>query len=88
MKGVYNGVAPNPVTNYEITKQIAKALNRPFFLPNIPAFILKLVFGEMASVIFMSQNISCEKIQKAGFKFEFLNVFRFRKVSFLETPTN
>lgn len=72
--GVYNAVAPNPVTNYEITKQIALALNRPFFLPNIPAFILKIVFGEMSSVIFMSQNISCEKIQKAGFKFEFLKI--------------
>ena len=61
MQGVYNAVAPNPVTNYEITKQIAKALNRPFFLPNIPAFILKLIFGEMASVIFMSQNIFSQK---------------------------
>jgi NAD dependent epimerase/dehydratase family enzyme len=74
MKGVYNGVAPNPVTNYEITKQIAKALNRPFFLPNIPAFLLKIAFGEMAAVILMSQNISSEKIEKANFKFEFEDI--------------
>jgi uncharacterized protein (TIGR01777 family) len=74
MKGVYNGVAPNPVTNYEMTKQIAKALNRPFLLPNIPAFLLKIAFGEMAAVILMSQNISSEKIEKANFKFEFEDI--------------
>ncbi|MFZ4796792.1 MAG: TIGR01777 family oxidoreductase [Bacteroidia bacterium] len=71
MEGVYNAVAPNPVTNIEITKQIAKALNRPYFLPNIPEFLLEIAFGEMAAVILMSQNISSEKIEKAGFKFEF-----------------
>jgi len=74
MQGVYNAVAPNPVTNYEMTKQIAKALNRPFFLPNIPAFIIKLVFGEMASVIFMSQNITSKKTEETGFKFEYLKI--------------
>lgn len=74
MRGVYNGVAPNPVTNYEITKQIAKALNRPFFLPNIPAFLLKIAFGEMAAVILMSQNISSKKIEKVDFKFEFEDI--------------
>jgi hypothetical protein len=74
INGVYNAVAPNPVTNFEMTKQIAKALNRPFFLPNVPAFILKLVFGEMSSVILMSQNISSKKIEEIGFKFKFTNL--------------
>jgi uncharacterized protein (TIGR01777 family) len=74
MQGVFNAVAPNPVTNFEMTKQIAKTLNKPFFLPNVPAFILKLVFGEMSSVILMSQNISSKKTEEIGFKFEYLNV--------------
>ncbi len=74
MQGVYNAVAPNPVTNFEMTKQIAKALNRPFFLPNIPVFILKFVFGEMSSVILMSQNVSSKKTEETGFKFEYLKV--------------
>jgi len=74
LEGIYNAVAPNPVTNLNITKQIAKVLKRPFFLPNIPEFILKFAFGEMAAVILMSQNISSNKIQKAGFKFEFEDV--------------
>jgi hypothetical protein len=74
MQGVFNAVAPNPVTNFEMTKQIAKTLNKPFFLPNVPAFILKLVFGELSSVILMSQNISSKKTEEIGFKFEYLNV--------------
>lgn len=72
--GVYNAVAHNPVANYEITKQIAKALHRPFFMPNVPAFALKLIFGEMAAVILMSQNISAQKTINAGFKFEYETV--------------
>ena len=74
MNSVYNAVAPNPVTNFEMTKQIARILNRPFFLPNVPAFILKLFFGEMSSVILMSQNISSKKIEEIGFKFKFINL--------------
>lgn len=74
LNGVYNAVAPNPVTNSEMTSQIAKALHRPYFLPNIPAFLLKIAFGEMAAVILMSQNISSKKAVGAGFKFEFNHV--------------
>lgn len=74
LNGVYNAVAPKPVSNYDITKQIAKTLKKPFFMPNIPSFILKIIFGEMAMVILMSQNISCKKIEQSGFKFEFNEV--------------
>jgi NAD dependent epimerase/dehydratase family enzyme len=43
-------------------------------MPNVPAFALKLIFGEMAAVILMSQNISAQKTINAGFKFEFETV--------------
>jgi hypothetical protein len=76
LQGVYNAVAPNPVTNNEITKQIAKALNRPFFMPNVPTFALKLIFGEMANVILMSQNVSANKTINAGFKFKYEHVLQ------------
>lgn len=69
--GAYNAVAPNPVSNYEITRQIAKALHKPFFMPNVPEFGLRMVFGEMASIILSSQNISSQKISNAGFTFQF-----------------
>jgi uncharacterized protein len=71
LHGAYNAVAPNPVSNYEITKQIAKALHKPFFLPNIPAFVLKLIFGEMTDMLLSSQHVSAKKIQAAGFSFKY-----------------
>ncbi len=74
LHGTYNAVAPNPVSNYEITKQIAKALNRPFFLPNIPAFIIKIVLGEMADMLFASQHIFSRKIKETGFVFKYNNI--------------
>ena len=71
LEGVYNAVAPHPVTNKEFIKSIAKVLHRPLFLPPVPQFFMKLVLGEMASVIFESQQVSSQKIQNAGFKFQF-----------------
>jgi uncharacterized protein (TIGR01777 family) len=50
-QGVYNGVAPGPVTNESMTREIAKVLHRPLILPNIPAFVIKLMFGEMAGTV-------------------------------------
>ncbi|MFD2935977.1 TIGR01777 family oxidoreductase [Spirosoma flavum] len=50
-QGVYNAVAPNPVTNETLTRAIAQVLHRPMLLPNIPAFAIKLLYGEMAIVV-------------------------------------
>ncbi|MCF7561506.1 TIGR01777 family oxidoreductase [Sabulilitoribacter multivorans] len=68
---VYNGVAPNPVTNQELTKTIASVLNKPLFLPNIPKFFMKLVLGEMHTLLFESQRVSCKKIENKGFHFKY-----------------
>lgn len=69
LNGVYNMVAPNPVTNKTLTSEIAVALNKSLWLPNIPAFTLKLVMGEMSIAILGSTKASAEKIVSAGFKF-------------------
>lgn len=74
IEGAYNAVAPAPVTNKQISKSLAKALNRPFFLPNVPAFALRLAFGEMADMLFTSKRLKSEKIQQAGFTFQFPDV--------------
>lgn len=74
VEGAYNAVAPAPVTNKQISKSLAKALNRPFFLPNVPAFALRLAFGEMADMLFTSKRLKSEKIQQAGFTFQFPDV--------------
>ncbi|GAB4035826.1 TIGR01777 family oxidoreductase [Spirosoma gilvum] len=50
-QGIYNAVAPNPVTNETLTRAIADVLHRPLLLPNIPAFSIKLLYGEMAIVV-------------------------------------
>ncbi|TRX50909.1 TIGR01777 family protein [Fulvivirga sp. M361] len=72
--GIYNAVAPNPVTNKELSKLSAKMLNKPFFLPNVPGFVLKLILGEMASMILGGSRVSPEKIQQAGFRFDFTEI--------------
>lgn len=74
LEGVYNGVGPNPVTNNKLVKAIAQAVNKPLFLPNIPEFVLKLILGQMAYILFASQRVSCKKIEEEGFVFNYPNV--------------
>ncbi len=71
---VFNAVAPNPVTNRELTKTMAKALGKPLFMPNVPSFVLKAVLGEMAAMILGGNKASSHKIEKKGFKFSFLSI--------------
>jgi len=71
LEGVYNGVAPNPITNAELTKAVAKTLDKPLILPNIPKFVLKLVLGDMHILLFESQRVSSAKTEAAGFDFKF-----------------
>ncbi|MFD2914837.1 TIGR01777 family oxidoreductase [Psychroserpens luteus] len=71
LEGIYNGVAPNPVSNTELTKTVAKTLHKPLFLPNIPEFAMKLVLGEMHILLFESQRVCGSKIEKTGFNFEY-----------------
>ncbi|PHS09492.1 MAG: TIGR01777 family protein [Kordia sp.] len=68
-EGIFNAVAPNPVTNSELTKILAKKLKKPLLLPNIPKFILKLLLGEMHEIVCESQNVSSNKIK--GFRFQY-----------------
>lgn len=70
--GVYNAVAAEPVTNAELTRQIAKVLDKPLFLPNVPAFSLRLLFGEMAVVVLGSSRVLNQRIQQqTGFVYSF-----------------
>ncbi len=71
LTGTYNAVAPKPVTNKEFVRTLAEILGKPYFLPNAPKFVLKLAFGELASVITGGNNASSKKIQDAGFNFQF-----------------
>jgi uncharacterized protein (TIGR01777 family) len=69
LEGIYNGVAPNPVSNTKLVKEIAKVLDKPLFLPNIPKFVMQTVLGEMSYLLFASQRVSSKKIEEEGFIF-------------------
>ena len=71
LDGVYNAAAPNPVTNKKLTQQIATVLKKPLFMPNIPRFLMKLVLGEMHTILFDSQNVSNKKIESKEFNFKY-----------------
>lgn len=71
LEGVYNGVSPQPLTNEVITREVAKAMNKPLFLPHVPAFVLKGLLGEMAMLVLGGARISADKTLKTGFRFKF-----------------
>ena len=71
LEGIYNGVSPQPITNTALTKAIAKELKKPLWLPNVPGFMLKLLLGEMATLLLSSQKVSSKKIEQAGFQFKY-----------------
>jgi uncharacterized protein len=70
VSGPLNGTAPNPVINADFTRALAKALHRPAIFP-VPKLALKIVFGEMADVLFDSQRVLPKRTEAAGFRFRF-----------------
>lgn len=71
-KGIYNGVAPNAVSNKEMTQTIGRVLNRPVFMPNVPGIMLRILFGEMADILLGGLNVRSQKVQDAGYEFKFV----------------
>lgn len=71
LHGAYNAVSPQHATNADLTRKIAQVLHKPLFMPNVPGFILKLMFGELANAILEGSRASSQKIQSAGFQFKF-----------------
>lgn len=70
-EGVFNAVAPNPVTNEALTKTIAKIADKPLFMPNVPEFVMEFLLGEMHQLLFTNTNISAKKAQDKGFVFQY-----------------
>lgn len=71
MAGTFNGVAPNDVTNFQVTKAIATAKDIKVIMLPVPAFLLRLGMGEMADVILTSARASAKKIKNSGFDFKY-----------------
>jgi len=69
--GVFNGVAPNAVTQNELVRDLAKVMQRPIILPRLPAVVLKLILGEMSTLVLGSQRVSAKKIESIGYVFKY-----------------
>jgi len=71
VRGPLNGSAPSPVTNRVFTKALGRALHRPTFMPPIPRFMLRLMFGEFGNILLTSQRAIPKGAEQAGFKFDY-----------------
>ena len=71
LEGIYNAVAPEHQTSKTFSKQFAKSISKPFVPFNVPAFGLKLLFGDMSKILLEGSRISAKKIEKSGYSFRF-----------------
>ena len=72
--GVYNVVAPETITNSELTRIMAEVINKPLWFPNIPSWVLKIIFGEMSTILTNGSRISSKKLIQSGFNFKYLSI--------------
>ena len=71
MSGVYNACAPDQVTNRDFVIELKEAYHSRALLFPIPAPALKIILGEMSSLVLNSARVSADKILDTGFQFEF-----------------
>jgi len=73
ISGVWNAAAPHPVTNAEFTRAMGDAVHRPAVFP-VPAFVLRVAFGELGQHMLDSSRVVPEAALKAGFRFQYAEV--------------
>jgi hypothetical protein len=71
MSGAWNAVAPEHITNRELMKTLARKLGKPFFFPSVPAFMLKLLLGEMAVIVTDGSRVGSRRLKAVGFDFKY-----------------
>lgn len=71
--GLYNAVAPKPVSNDTFTKTLGSVLHRPTLFP-LPEFVLKMIFGEGSTVLTGSKEIYPHAIIESGFEFKYASL--------------
>lgn len=70
LSGVFNGTAPQPVTNEAFTRCLGKVLQRPAVIP-VPAFVLKAALGELSGLLLGGQRVVPRRFLEAGFEFKY-----------------
>lgn len=74
MNGVLNAVAPLPVSNEHLIREIERSKKRKQIKLHVPEFILKTALGELSIEVLKSCTVSSTKIRDAGFQFKFSSV--------------
>ncbi len=69
IEGAFNAVAPEAVTNADLTRELGEVLNRPAVIP-VPAFAIRLALGEIAGELLDSKRVVPARLQERGFTFE------------------
>ena len=70
ISGTYNAVASEHTNNKFFTETLAEKLNKKLRLPNVPSFILKLIYGELADILLEGVKVDNEKIITSGYSFK------------------
>lgn len=73
LTGIFNATAPQPVSNYVFTKALGGVLNRPTIFP-LPEFVLKILFGEAATVLTGSKEVYPKALLASGFEFKYPDI--------------
>ncbi len=71
LKGVFNAVAPDFITNKIFSKTLAQHVNKPFINIGVPSILLKILFGNMSEILLKGNKISTKKIEKNNYSFRF-----------------
>jgi len=71
LNGIYNAVGPEIVSNQDFMQILADVMEKPLLLPNVPEFLIRLVFGEKSDLVLKGVKLSSKKIQSTGFDFDY-----------------
>ncbi|PJJ06965.1 hypothetical protein CLU83_0090 [Flavobacterium sp. 1] len=74
MTGPYNATINDSTTNLIFSKELANSFGFSIWLPNVPAFLIRLMLGERASLLLTGRRVSSDKVKKLGFRFQFKNL--------------
>ncbi|WP_439328422.1 TIGR01777 family oxidoreductase [Lonepinella sp. BR2357] len=86
-QGAFNLCSPQPVQNKQFNQLLAKQLRRPAWA-RVPAFLLRILLGERASLVLESQRLYPEKLLKQGFSFQYAELSNYLRATFGKSPIN
>jgi len=69
--GPVNFTSPNPVRNNEFAKSLSEILHKPYFMPNVPGFVIRTVLGQFGEILIKGQRVIPKRLLHAGFEFQF-----------------